>query len=299
MSEFERKLEGTFSLDGLLEGRTGPIADVDEKLRAWVATQRAAGLSFSLEVDGPSFSLLPSREPIRAAALGPRPADRVERAIKDVLAVLPAEVHSDVYSTLHSIEVRPNQEVQTVYAVAPDGSVRSEERIVDADTEAPPAAPTGKGMALRALASLGVLALLFAVSSIFVDWRDTFRSLWHQVSPVKADELAVDATAFQPWFEVSSKEVTDQGRVLALHLKRSDAFPRTFDGAPPTGKTWKETLALDALARGWVRAEIFDEKGKFIATADVRVAALRDAETATVEFPIPIDPRPTKVVLVP
>jgi hypothetical protein len=54
---------------------------------------------------------------------------------------------------------------------------------------------------------------------------------------------------------------------------------------------------LDALARGYVRAEIFGEDGKFLGFTDVRVAELRVKTKITVEVRVPRDPRPARIVL--
>src|SRR5262249_15408694 len=161
-----------FRLDGLLEGKTGHDPAVGERLREFVHEQEATGLSFALEVDGASFSLMPSKEPVRAAALGPHPAGRVAAPIDEGRRPVPAGEGDEVYWTLHSVEVRHGEEVQSVYATSPDGSVRTEERVVDAETVPPPKALTRKGLVMQALAGLGVLAVLFAISSIFIDWRE-------------------------------------------------------------------------------------------------------------------------------
>jgi hypothetical protein len=167
-------VEGTFRV----EGCRGPARHATaERIGAWAAEQAAAALHFALEVDGATFSLLPSREPVRAAALRPDPGQRLEDALRALLTALPADVRGETYSTLHSIEVRPGQLVRCVYAVTPAGEVRREERIVAATTQAPPSPPTPRALALRALAALGALAC----SSAPHELGDMFRGFWHRV----------------------------------------------------------------------------------------------------------------------
>lgn len=291
-------VEGTFRVEGLLEGRLGTPATA-ERIGAWAAEQAAAALHFALEVDGATFSLLPSREPVRAAALRPDPGQRLEDALRALLTALPADVRGETYSTLHSIEVRPGQLVRCVYAVTPAGEVRREERIVAATTQPPPSPPSPRALALRALAGLGVLAVLFGLSSFFVNWGDTFRGFWHQVSPLSPDDVKVEASAFDGHFAVTKVVVGRESRSLVVTLTRGPRFPVTLDRAPDASATWREALAAQAAARGWVRAEIFDGKGELVATGDVRVAGLRGAETIEVVVPVPREPRPTRVVLVP
>jgi hypothetical protein len=291
-------VEGTFRVEGLLEGRLGDPSRA-ERVRAWATAQAAAALHFALEVDGATFSLLPSREPVRAAALRPDPGARLEEALRALMAALPPDVRGETYSTLHSVEVRPGQLVRCVYAVTPAGEVRREERTVAAATQPPPTPPTPRALVGRALAGLGALAVLFAISSLFVNWGDTFRGLWHQVSPLAADDVEVDATAFEGHFSVRKHAVGRESRSIVLTVTRGPRFPVRLDDAPPTTATWREALAAQAAARGWVRADLFDAKGAWIGTSDVRVAGLRDAETVEVTVTVPREPRPARVVLVP
>lgn len=293
-----RRVEGTFWLEGLLEGRLG-TPDVADRVRAWVGVQAAAALHFTLEVDGPTFSLLPSKEPVRASALRPDPGVRVEEALAALVQTLPADVRGELYSTLHSVEVRPNQEVQCVYAVTAAGAVKREERIVAADTVAPVPPPSAKALAMRTLAALGAVAVLFGLSSFFVDWGETFRGLWHQVSPLAPDDVQVDATAFDGHFSVTKQEIGRESRSVVLTVTRGPRFPTTLDGPPPAPATWRASLADGAAARGWLRAELFDAKGAYLGASDVRVTELRTKETAELVVPVPREPRPARIVLVP
>jgi hypothetical protein len=54
---------------------------------------------------------------------------------------------------------------------------------------------------------------------------------------------------------------------------------------------------LDALARGYLRAEIFGEDGTFLGFTDIRVAELRVKSKITIEVRVPRDPRPARIVL--
>lgn len=297
-SDGSRRVEGTFWLEGLLEGRLG-TPDVAERLRAWVGVQAASALHFTLEVDGPSFSLLPSKEPVRASALRPDPGVRVEEALAALVQTLPADVRGELYSTLHSVEVRPHQEVQSVYAITSTGAVKREERSVAADTVAPAPPLSPKALATRALAALGAVALLVGVSSFFVDWGETFRGLWHQVSPLSEDDVKVDATAFDGHFAVTKLAVGRESRSVVVTVTRGPRFPRALDDPPPAAATLRDALAVAASARGWVRAELYDGKGEFIGASEVRVAALRDKETAELVVTVPREPRPARIVFVP
>ncbi|MFO0933560.1 MAG: hypothetical protein U1E39_12740 [Planctomycetota bacterium] len=291
-------LEGTFVVEGLVEGRLGR-PETAERVRAWAAEQAASALHFALEVDGATFSLLPSPEPVRAAALRPDPGVRLEEALRALVATLPTDVRGETYSTLHSVEVRPGQLVRNVYAVTPAGDVRREERIVAATTRPPAGPPSTRTLVMGALAGLGALAVLFAISSIFVDWGATLRGFWHQVSPLSPDDVKVDAAAFDGHFKVTKHAVGAESRSVVLTLARGPKFPASLDAAPPAPATWREGLAADAVALGRVHAEVYDAQGAWIGSAEVRIAGLREKETVEVSVPVTREPRPARVVLVP
>lgn len=292
------QVEGAFVMEGLVEGRLGRPESA-ERVRAWAAEQAAAALHFALEVDGATFSLLPSPEPVRAAALRPDPGQRLEEALRALVATLPTDVRGETYSTLRSVEVRPGQLVKCVYAVTPAGDVRREERIVAATTTPPAAALSTKALALRALAALGALGLLFAISSIFVDWGATLRGYWHQVSPLSADDVKVDATAFDGYFAVTQHAIGPDSRSVVLTVARGPRFPLRLEDAPAAPTSWRDGLAASAVALGRVHADLFDAKGAWIGTVDVRVAGLRDQPAVEVAVPVTREPRPARVVLVP
>lgn len=296
MSDETARVEGTFSVSGLLEGRLGGADPAG--IRAWVDQQREVGLHFALEVEGASFSLLPSSVPVRAAALRPDPGVRLEAALTELLATLPAAARGETYSTLHSIEVRPDQEVQCVYAVSPAGTVRREERIRVVATKPPTPPPSPRTLGLRALAAVGILAIVVALSSLFVDWPSALRGLWHQVSALKSENLAIDAGDFAPYLVVERHDIGRESRSVVLALRRGPRWPATLD-AEPTAATWRERLAKDAVGRGVVRAEIFDAAGAYVASADVRIAGLHADETVKVVVPLPRDPRPARIVFRP
>ncbi|MFW6158144.1 MAG: DUF7575 domain-containing protein [Planctomycetota bacterium] len=57
-----------------------------------------------------------------------------------------------------------------------------------------------------------------------------------------------------------------------------------------------DELAIEALARGYVRCEYYDEEGKYLVSVEIRVAGLRENETAEVTVPLPRR-RPARMVV--
>ena len=132
------KIEGTLVLDGLIEGRTSRLADAAGELRRWTASARLMGLTFNLQTDGASFSMLPDNAPVAAARLGEDPAARIAELLDELVRIFPAPERREILSTLRSAHYLPGREVQTLYAVGPDGAAQTQQRTVDAATTRPP-----------------------------------------------------------------------------------------------------------------------------------------------------------------
>jgi hypothetical protein len=148
-----------------------------------------------------------------------------------------------------------------------------------------------------------VLAALLGVTSLFVDWGGLLASLWQRVAPLDVEAIACDVQAFAPYLTVEGRAKGPGGTSLRLELGRTAAFPTTDEararayaeaGSDPAGR-----LVLDALARGYARAEVFAASGAFLSHADVRISALASEERIVVDVPLPRDPRPARVVLRP
>ncbi|MFV1958795.1 MAG: hypothetical protein ACC662_05210, partial [Planctomycetota bacterium] len=142
---------------------------------------------------------------------------------------------------------------------------------------------------------------VLGVTSLFIDWRSTAASFWHEVVPFDAAKVVV-VSRFELYFRVTARERARGGKALRLTLERTDAFPRDEAAVQaaraatrplPTGRR----LAPGALARGHGRAEVFAGDGTFLRFADLRVAGLREEPRIVVEIPVRRDPRPARVVL--
>ena len=297
------KTEGTVVLDGLVEGRLGPLPDTEKRLRAWVRAAAGAKLPFTLEIDGGSFSVLADNTPIDVEALAFKPARTVAEALDELVKVFPTGHRAAVLSTVRSMEYRANIEIQTVYAVGPDGEIHTQERTVEAVTKAPPKPLTRKEKIRLGVTGLIFALLIFAVSSIFIDYRGLFRSVAETVTPYDTEAMKVETGGFGEYFTVEGKKVVSHRGVssLRLTLKRTKAFPRT-DAAlkaalAKSPDSLSKRLTVEALARGYVRCESFDKDGKFIAFTTRRITDLRTKETVDVDVPLPAKGRPTRVVI--
>ena len=300
------KTEGTVVLDGLVEG-TLP-AGAEGRVREWVRELAARGLELHLELDGDSFSLLPSSAPLPVARLGHRPAEAVKEALQALLRTFPEAERASVFSTLRSAEVQPGLEVQTVYVVGPGGEVETRERTVDAETRAAEPAAALRDRLRAAAVAVVVLAALVGVASLFFDLRGAVSGLWSKVTPLEASDVEVDVTAFQDYLRVAKKESGASGNSVILTLERTDRFPKTdaelsaLEGAEPGGDPagrMRRRLALDALARGRVHADLFGKDGAVLGGMDVSILELRTKGKLEVEVRATRDPRTVRIALVP
>ena len=119
----KEKIEGTVILDGLIEGRVPSDPDAERHLREWIDLARSMKLRFNLETDAGSFSLLADNSAVRAADLERGPAATVSELLTQLLTIFSPDEKPRVYSTLNSVEYGKGMETQTLYSIAPDGTV--------------------------------------------------------------------------------------------------------------------------------------------------------------------------------
>ncbi len=290
------KLVGTVVLDGLVQGRLPGVPDTEQKLRDWVASARRAGLNFNLEIDAGAFSVLADNRPLDADSLKPTVQDAIADLLDELLRAIPTGLRTGLVSTVRSNEYRPGREIQTVYGVGPDGAIHTRQREVDVQTVAPAPPLTGRQKARIVLVGLGVAAVLLAISALFVDYGKWISVISDAMYPLDAQKMPVDVSAFGDRLVVSARS-KDSGN-LVITLKRGEKFPlgdEQLDAQLAAAAGVRERLALEAIARGYVRCEYFDAKGKFITSSQERIADLRDKET--VELTLPILKRPRQASL--
>ncbi|MBW8015373.1 MAG: hypothetical protein FVQ82_04240 [Planctomycetes bacterium] len=275
----EKKLEGTFCLDGLIEG---PVFSGDDEqiIRQFINEARKNGITFHLSIDGGRFSILPGTEPVKL----PAPAVSADSIIIDCVDkwlgnYSPSESNR-LMSTLRSVEYLPNLEKQTLYGIGPAGKTTVEQRTVDADTVAPVPPPDRKVIIKTAAMALFAFCVIIAISTIFIPYRSIFGRLWQSVRPYRAEELIFDAHLYADFFNVDKAEFDKETQLIKITCTTLNDFPRTDE---QLHNAWKNTegsllarLALESLARGYVLCEFFDSENKFIAHRQCRL--IRDPE---------------------
>lgn len=285
------KTEGTIVLDGLIEGRLPDDPSIEDKLEQWLDFVGQLGLRFNLEVTGSSFSLLPDSTPVPVSRVGDAPQRSIQEALEQLFQAFSTEARSQVFSTLRSVEYRPGEEVQSLYAALPDGSVKVETRHVDAQTTAPPR-PMTTGERVRAAVFVAlVLLAVFGVSSLFVDWGGIVGQFANTVRPINAEQLDIQASAFEGMMTVEGIESHGSPKGIKVTLKRGEAFPlderAAAEAIAAAPESIERRLAVEALVRGYIVVELFDDQGAFLGAERLRIARLHDQEQIEllIEFP--------------
>ncbi len=284
------KVEGTVILDGLLEGRVPDAPDAAAALRQWASFAESLGLRFSLEIEGSALSLLADDHPFAADALGGSPSTVIADALRQLLKVFPIADRARLFSTLRSIEFRKGLEVRTLYAIAPGGELDVRQETAEADTTPAPQPLTRREKLRQAAMGILIAAAILGISAIFVDYRALFSSIADAARPLDAAKVEVDAQAFRDYFTLEGKQVARGSRALVLTLKRTAAFPLKDADYPAladkAGNALPARLALDAIARGYVRCEYFGKSGDFLGFTTERIRGLRGQES--IELPLPV-----------
>ncbi len=295
------KIEGTVILDGLVEGRMADIAAIEPRLREWRAFVEKAGLRFSLEIDGNSFSLLAENEAVPIAKLSGNPARIVTDALNELLKVFPVADRGGVFSTVRSVEYRKGEEVQTLYSVARDGTIRANERIVEAQTT-PPAPPPGwRDKAVVVLVGLAAAVLVLWISSFFIDYRGSWRRFYNSVRPPAVATMKVEAAGFEKWLAVEGPKASQIPGAVTLRLKRLADFPRADADADNAlrraGDTVISRMALEACLRGRISVWYYDKDNGLISFSEKSIAPLRGKEVLDLELPLPTEGRVARIVI--
>lgn len=286
------KIEGTLTLDGLIEGKVHGNGDLEARLQEWTTFMGSVGLRFNLEVSGNTFSILPDAGPFQTASVGGAPDRVIADTLGQLVGLFPPEQRRGIFSTLRSAEIRKGQEVQAVYPVGPDGSIQVQTRVVDAKTIAPESPlPIREKLKMAAIGLVGAAALL-GVLSLFLDFPSMIRQVADTVRPLDPADITIQVQAYEDYLTVERVAIDPRDDVLLLGIQRSDRYPtspakaaRLLREVGPDDLTGR--LALEALVRGYVRCELFDREGRFVAVTTLRVRDLEQQASLDLVIPLP------------
>jgi len=294
------KIEGTVVLDGLLEAPLPDSPNAEKLLRDWRERAATAGLPFSLEIQENSFSILADSHPIEVDGLGD-PAETVRRALQELIELFPPPLRRRIMSTIRSVEYQSGLAVQTLYTVGPDNSMAANSRTVDAETTPPPKPMDRRSRIRLALAGLVTALVLLGISAFFIDYRAKYREIVDRWTPLDVSAIEISCDSYDPYFKVTAKRaLSEPSRQLLLTFERTDAYPlkpADLDALAAAQKTLQGRLAVESLARGYVRCEYFTRDGKYVEWVELRIAPLRDNPKAELALPLPREYKLGKVVM--
>jgi hypothetical protein len=342
------KIEGTIVLEGLVEGPLPPFPDAQAKLERWAQGFAGGAVRVNLQIEGGHFSAMPSNDPQRVQALTKQaggsagdaeidPAQVVADSLAELLRFFPPPDRAQVFSTIRSMEYRPNLEVQTLYAVSPDGRTATRQQRVPCKTVSAEMPVDPRDMAKRGLLGFLVALVILLGSSYFVDYPGLWRRLTASVEPVKT---TVHAGLFSPYLRMDVTGLDRRTGMLKIHLSRLPPYPTSeeaFDAlfanppepmappatttapesAPATGATaaasapaalpsaslLRRRMAVESLAKGTIRLEFRDASGHVMGRAILVVGNLQHAAAQDAEVPAPANDKqllvPASVELLP
>jgi len=297
------KIEGTLILDGMMEGAPAGLEDLRDELQQWVERARELKFPFHLEIDGGSFNLLADPDAIEITELSEEPAEAVSLALNAFLEIFPPEQRVVILSTIRSMEYRKGEEIQTVYAVGPDGTIHTRQRILDTETTEAIQPLTRRDKIRLGIIGLGITALVVGISAFFVDYPAFFQNAIEKMTPLNPDTVQVEADRFTDYFSIQEKAKGPGSRSIVLTLQRTKTFPKTDDEVNQRAEKIKSDFVagetLKAIHSGYLRFELFNKKDELVKSCQRRIAGLREKETVEVDLPLGSKGWPVRIVIRP
>ncbi|AQT68579.1 hypothetical protein STSP2_01747 [Anaerohalosphaera lusitana] len=274
-----KKIEGTYILDGMLEGYITDAND-EECLRRFLRQAKECKLHFHLSTEGERFTLLPDKKTNRLPQSVESVSSLLKHPLENLLACFAADDAVKFISTLRSIEYSPDTEKQALYCIGPDGGLMIEQRSVPADT-VPPAAemPLEDKLKIGA-AAFAILAIVVGISAFFVPYGKIASDIYEGLKPYKIEDVSVQAENFHEYFTVEDIDRDRQNNQLILLCRKTPEFPASAD---KLNEQWLQSrdnlyaaMAVEALARKSLSCEYFDKEGELIGRSICRMRDIDD-----------------------
>lgn len=296
----ELPTNGTFRLDGMLQGSFPGDADTASDVQAWVGFAKAVGLFFHLRVEGGNYSLVADAAVRKISSLK---GEDVESVIVDklqaLLDLLPPEMRSRSFSTIRSEEFREGTAVQTIYTVGRDGQISSEQRVVDIETAAAEPEITPASLRRAFLPTLVVITLTLFVSTFFIDYRRLITDARDRIMPLKEEELSLTQELAENYITFELNKLDHKKNILFFSLERGAKWEAAMESKPADSMEmdWKEFNTLMAIQKGRCRITFLDKKGKPLASREIDVRGLQEKKKIEVRVAYNSDERISKAVL--
>ncbi len=295
------KIEGTYFMDGMLQGRVPNDPNFEKNIQEWLAAQRKNGLRFDLTIDGGSFNLLADDKPNPARNFPPNGVqEHLAAAFQKLIELSPPTERFQLMSTLRSVEYRPGAEIQTLYIITPPGKITAKQRTLDAKTTAPPPELTPAGRLKLSALGLAAAAVLLLVSSFFIDWKTWLFEPAKELAPLKLEEIILDAQAFEGLLAFEKHALDKQRRGLRLLAKTGPDWKDAIDSQPSDPNSWQQFLAVASVKKGGLRCDFYDRKENPIASIPILLRPLIQSKTGEAELFLPLPNKKVhRIVLAP
>lgn len=279
MKSQSKPIAGTYVLSGILQGKVATSPDL---LDIWSKEASKKGLPFSLRIDANDFSILPTETAQSTIRLeGKLLQDVVSDNIESLITLFDEPEKAQIFSTLRSEEFRFGKSEQSLYKILNDGTVDTESRIVEVDTEEPPLELTTKGKLKLLLMALGVLAAVVLISMPFINYGEMFKEAKDKVTSLKAEELDVDTKKLNGAVKVSVKEIILKESLVVLSIEKGERWAKLYHSTPNSEfKSWEDFSIAKSL-HGRLRCEWYDKHGNLLLVNYISVDELGSQESLT------------------
>jgi hypothetical protein len=295
--------EGTYIISGIVQGPLPPGPDGREQLVEFNAKLAESGISMSLRVDGPNFSLLASDRAIETEAVTESEIEgHIEAALGSLLEIYPEGMRLAVMSTIRSRVFLVDREHQAVYVVSFPGVVKVESSAVKAKLLPRARRLSLKHAALFALGAMVLLSLAFWASTRWIDYGPITRQVALMFKSTKLEDIRLNASALRDVVIIEKSDMSSLRKVIMLKVSRGPGWGLKADQNDPVAAQIHSAL----FERRYFKVTFFDVTGNIVIGRDGKVleralpvAALKDADILNVEIALPEGLAVTEIVISP
>jgi len=275
-------LEETYILEGLLQGPLPGRADAAAALQSLAGQGIDRKVPLSLQIDGGQFSMLADEQEHDSRDFQPLTMSAaIQKSLEAVLNLLTPPERMQVFSTLRSREFRMGCELQTLYQIVPPGIVSVQTREVAAEVKARPKPWSRKEKLIFGVGAAGIMGLVIAVSTFFVDYRALFGRTLTNIRGTNLGELKVDAAALEGYVKVEATGLNMGKDTLTLSLSRGPKWDEAIRASPAASADWPAALAVTAVQKRYAMVFLKNADGVIIRSSVLPLDGLFAEASAT------------------
>lgn len=295
-------IEGTYKLDGMLQGKIPADCRgiMEPALKEWCQSATHSGFPFSLQIDGGSFSLLCGNEIQQIATDGISIADTLTESINALIESFPEEGKAQLFSTIRSSEYQKGTEIQGLYMIGSEGTIRSQTREIDAETVTPDTPLSSRDKLKLGLMAFGIIAVFALISSFFLPYKDWFGGARNRLSVLKVEDIAFDTRLYQDYVRVEPLALDRRKGGMQLKISRGPKWGEigsTHLQLSEEGISWDRLLVLSNLKRGYIPCLIHTTEQGVISERKIPISSLLLLKESTALLTLPSRGRAERVEL--